>query len=158
MKNTGIFSNSAVLVLNCDYSPINITSWRRAIVLLLKEKAIMLTDKVIKLVDYVFIPLHKLKKVRPSRSLIYKRDNNTCQYCGSTRKLTLDHVLPRSKGGRDTWSNLVVACSRCNTRKGDKLLEHCDMELMRKPFAPNHKTFLEATLAYDPDWKKYGVT
>jgi 5-methylcytosine-specific restriction endonuclease McrA len=55
--------------------------------------------------------------ISPSRSMIYKRDNNTCQYCGARSKLTIDHIVPRSRGGDDSWENLVVACSSCNTKK-----------------------------------------
>ena len=87
----------AVLVLNSSYEPLNITSWKRAIVLLLKEKAQILSNRVIRLLDYVKVPLSKIISHKPSKSMIYKRDNNSCQYCGSTRSLTIDHVIPRCR-------------------------------------------------------------
>lgn len=150
-----IKSNCRILVLNASYEVINITSWKRAVVLLLKEKAQVISDQVIRLVEYIKIPFAKLKLAKPSRAMIYKRDSNKCQYCGSTRKLTIDHVVPKSKGGEDTWENLVVACSACNTKKGDKLLEHTGMKLARKPRAPNNKiSFLIMESGID-EWRTY---
>ena len=146
---------SSVLVLNATYEPINITSWKRAIILLVKEKATVISEKVIRLIDYVKVPISKIMEAKPSRAMIYKRDGHKCQYCGSTRRLTIDHVLPRSKGGDDSWNNLVVACSKCNTVKGDKLLEHTNMKLMRKPFAPANKVIFMITQTKDPEWQQY---
>lgn len=150
-----IRSNCQILVLNASYEVINITSWKRAIVLLLKEKAQVISDRVIRLVEYIRIPFAKLKLAKPSRAMIYKRDNNKCQYCGSTRKLTIDHVIPRSKGGDDTWENLVVACSTCNTKKGDKFLEHTGMKLVRKPMAPSSKVSFLIMESNVDEWKTY---
>ena len=135
--------NKTILVLNSSYEPINFTNWKRAIVLLLKEKAQVLSSRVIRLLEYVKIPLKKIMEQKPSRSLIYKRDNHTCQYCGSTKKLTIDHVIPRSRGGKDTWENMVIACSSCNTKKGDQLLEHTKMKLIRTPKAPSSMISLD---------------
>ena len=144
-----------VLVLNSSYEPINFTSWKRAVVLLLKEKAQFLSGRVIRLLNYVKLPLSKIMNITPSRSMIYKRDNNTCQYCGSKSKLTIDHVLPRSKGGKDTWENLVVACSSCNTKKSDKLLEQTGMKLVRKPRAPINKMIFDLQKTNVTEWKLY---
>ena len=88
-----------VLVLNGSYEPINITNWKRATVLLLKEKAVMLSKRVIKLVKYIKLPFSRMRVVNPTRNMIYQRDGNKCQYCGSTKGLTIDHVIPKSKGG-----------------------------------------------------------
>ena len=110
-----IEKNQTILVLNSSYEPIHLTSWKRAVVLILKEKACLLSKRVIKLLNYVYIPMSKIMTHKPSREMIYKRDEHTCQYCGAKNKLTIDHVIPKSKGGRDTWENLVVACSKCNT-------------------------------------------
>lgn len=79
------------------------------------------------------------REVRLSRRNIFERDRNTCQYCGkrfSKPDLTIDHVLPRSRGGRDTWENLVLACVRCNLRKGSRTPDEAHMHLLRKPSAP----------------------
>lgn len=156
VKTWGIRTDSSVLVLNASYEPINITSWKRAIILLVKEKATVLSSKVIKLVEYVKMPLSKLMSIKPTRSLIYKRDGNRCQYCGATRGLTIDHVIPKSRGGEDTWQNLVVACSKCNTKKGDKPLEQTGMKLMRKPFAPASKIIFIIAQTQDEEWRQYG--
>ena len=73
-----------------------------------------------------------------NRREIFRRDNHTCQYCGSTKHLTLDHVIPRSKGGIHTWDNVVTACGKCNSYKGDRLLHETPMLLRSKPKAPMH--------------------
>ena len=147
--------HTQILVLNNSYEPINITNWKRAIVLLLKEKAQALSNRVIRLVNYIRIPYAKIVAATPTRAMIYKRDNNKCQYCGATRSLTIDHVIPRSKGGQDTWDNLVVACASCNVKKGDKLLEQTNMTLARKPFTPYNK--VQFTLSYSevPEWREF---
>jgi 5-methylcytosine-specific restriction endonuclease McrA len=145
----------AVLVLNSSYEPLNITSWKRAIVLLLKEKAQVLSNRVIRLLDYVKVPLSKIMSHKPSRAMIYKRDKNSCQYCGSTRNLTIDHVVPRCRGGDDSWENLVVACSPCNTRKGNSLLEHTGMRLLKRPRAPFNKMQFILDNSNIQEWLEY---
>lgn len=148
---------STVLVLNSSYEPINVTNWKRAIVLLLKEKAQILSRTVIRLLNYVKIPFSKMKSSKPSRAMIYKRDKNTCQYCGATTKLTIDHVIPRSKGGDDSWENLVVACSSCNTKKGNTLLEQTGMKLTKKPKAPNTSVQLSLNSGIMSEWEQYAL-
>ena len=155
MDHLKIEPDKTVLVLNSSYEPINITNWKRAIVLLLKQKAQMLSTRVIRLLDYVKIPLSKIVSQKPSRALIYKRDNNKCQYCGSTKRLTIDHVIPKSRGGGDTWENLVVACSSCNTKKGDTFLEQTGMKLVRKPIAPRSKMQFTLNNCNITEWKEY---
>ena len=155
MDYSKIEPNKTILVLNSSYEPINFTNWKRAIVLLLKEKAQVLSSRVIRLLEYVKIPLKKIMEQKPSRSLIYKRDNHTCQYCGSTKKLTIDHVIPRSRGGKDTWENMVIACSSCNTKKGDQLLEHTKMKLIRTPKAPSSMISLDLKVTQVDQWKEY---
>lgn len=147
--------NSSVLVLNATYEPVNITSWKRAIVLLVKEKATVISEKVIRLIEYVRVPISKIMQAKPSRAMIYKRDGHKCQYCGATRKLTIDHVVPKSRGGQDTWQNLVVACSKCNTAKANKPLEQTGMKLTRKPFAPTNKVVFLISNTKDPEWQQY---
>ena len=142
-----------VLVLNASYEPLSLVSVRRAVVLLLREKAELLEATqqylfsanhalpiplVIRLVKYVRLP-HR--RVPSTRAAIMLRDAYTCQYCGDTPgrdNLTVDHVVPRSRGGRHDWDNLVTACMRCNQRKGSHTPEEAEMELIRKPFEPSY--------------------
>ncbi len=163
---------SAVLVLNASYEPLNVVSVRRAVVLLLKEKAqvvetaeAMLRSEglslpvptVIRLVAYVRIPyrLH----VPVSRRGVLARDSYTCQYCGaqpSRSHLTVDHVVPRSRGGSKTWENLVTACVPCNRRKGGRLPEEVGMRLISPPARPRYiaLAFVEAGVRHE-SWFKY---
>ena len=142
-----------VLVLNASYEPLSLVSVRRAIVLLLREKAELLevtqqilrsTNRsmpvplVIRLVHYVRLP-HR--KVPSTRSAVMLRDAYTCQYCGDMpgrNHLTVDHVIPRSRGGSHDWDNLVTACTRCNQRKGSLTPDEAKMQLVRKPFEPSY--------------------
>ena len=147
--------HSTVLVLNSSYEPLHFTNWKRAIILLFKEKAKVISQRVIRLVNYVVIPFRRLTNMYPTRNLIYKRDKNKCQYCGSTKHLTIDHVIPKSKGGEDTWENLVVACSTCNVKKGDKLLEQTNMKLQRTPRAPVSKVLMDLENSNQEEWKEF---
>ena len=147
--------DTTILVLNSSYEPLHITNWKRAIVLLLKEKAQILSQRVIRLVNYVKIPLSKIVSQKPSKNLIYKRDNHTCQYCGSTRHLTIDHIIPRCRGGDDSWENLVVACSSCNTKKGNIPLEQTGMKLVKRPSAPYNKMQFALNNCKIEEWKEY---
>jgi len=91
----------------------------------------------------------------PSRHLIYKRDNYQCQYCGSKKDLTIDHVSPRCKGGDDTWTNLVTACSSCNVKKGSKTLKEAGLVLNNTPKAPISKVMLDLEKTTISEWKEY---
>jgi 5-methylcytosine-specific restriction endonuclease McrA len=142
-----------VLVLNASYEPLSLVSVRRAIVLLLREKAelvevtqqmlrstnrTMSVPLVIRLVHYVRLP-HR--KVPSTRSAVMLRDAFVCQYCGECpgrHLLTVDHVIPRSRGGVHDWTNLVTACTRCNQKKGSLTPEEANMHLIRKPFEPTY--------------------
>jgi 5-methylcytosine-specific restriction endonuclease McrA len=142
-----------VLVLNATFEPLSLVSVRRAVVLLLREKAELVetTERVlcstnralpeplvIRLTRYVRLP-HR--SVPPTRAAVMLRDAYTCQYCHDTpsrHELTVDHVLPRSRGGRHDWSNLVTACQACNHKKGNMLPEEAGMLLPRKPFEPSY--------------------
>lgn len=159
-----------VLVLNASYEPLNITSWRRAIVLLLKGKAEQLEHedryiyadvpfpKVIRLRYYVRVPY---KEIPLTRRNLLERDRNTCQYCTSKEQLTLDHVIPRSRGGGDTWENLVTACVRCNVKKGNRTPKEANMTLLTKPRRPHsslHFELIKCTQGnHNPEWKKYAI-
>lgn len=136
---------SAVLVINASFEPIAICHLRRALVLVVKESAIVQEDlgreihagimwpSVIRLKRYKHVP-HRVQVL--TRRNILVRDGHQCQYCGETfcaLDLTLDHVIPRSKGGPSTWENLVAACGVCNRRKADRTPEEADMPLLRRP-------------------------
>jgi 5-methylcytosine-specific restriction endonuclease McrA len=100
------------------------------------------------------------KEVRFSRRNIFERDDNCCQYCGrkfERSELTLDHVVPRSRGGTSTWNNIVLACIRCNLRKGDRLLNEVSMKLLRKPVKPHWATRVGVKLgrSYKPSWERF---
>jgi 5-methylcytosine-specific restriction endonuclease McrA len=124
-----------ILVLNATYEPLNQTSWRRARVLVLKDKAHVVSSRTIRLKTYVKVPQAKMAAAKPSRTLILKRDNHTCQYCEySGPKLTLDHVMPKSRGGQDTWQNLVTSCLECNNCKDNRTPEEWAVAL-KKVFA-----------------------
>lgn len=108
---------------------------------------------VIRLRRYIHLPYHKIVL---SRRNVMKRDDQTCQYCGRKSDLTLDHVLPRSRGGRDSWENLVTACTRCNVRKGNRTPEEAGMPLKTQPYRPVHITFFRnGHGGVDEQWKPY---
>lgn len=165
-------SSHHVLVLNATYEPINIVSLQRAVVLLLKEKAELVEAAtaelrsgranmrlpiVIRLVYYVRIP--RLVGIPLSRRTVLARDHHTCQYCGSTpgrADLTVDHVVPRSKGGETSWENVVTACRRCNVRKGSRAPEEIGMALRSRPARPRFVALaLVAQSDHNDIWQKY---
>lgn len=139
-----------VLVLNQNYEPLNICRARRAVVLIYQGKAEMLENGAgfIHSATYIF-PLpsvirlaYMIKRPRPERKLtrleVFNRDRYTCQYCGKeTRQLTLDHVIPRYRGGQHTWENVVSACMSCNRRKAGKTPQEAGMHLIRHPASPH---------------------
>jgi len=104
--------------------------------------------EVIMLIAYDAVPR---KEVPFSRRNIYRRDNFMCQYCGkrfATEDLSVDHVIPRSRGGKSTWANCVLACLECNIRKGNRTLDEADMSLIRQPHKPRWAPYLTLTLGY----------
>ncbi|MEX1062954.1 MAG: HNH endonuclease [Balneolaceae bacterium] len=108
---------------------------------------------VIRLRRYINLPYARIVL---SRRNIMKRDRHECQYCGGGSDLTLDHVVPRSRGGRDSWENLVTACNKCNVKKGNSTPEEAKMPLKRKPYRPIHITFFRDILGgVQEDWKPY---
>lgn len=124
MEYKKIAYQKTILVLNASYEPLNHTSWRRARVLVLKDKAHVVSSRTIRLKNYVKVPQAKMLAGKPTRALILKRDNHTCQYCEyKGPNLTIDHVVPKSKGGQDTWQNLVTACYDCNNSKDNRTPE-----------------------------------
>jgi 5-methylcytosine-specific restriction endonuclease McrA len=113
---------------------------------------------VIRLRSYISLPLSRTAREKPTKAAIYRRDNNTCQYCGSTRNLTIDHVIPRCKGGGDQWENVALACSACNTRKGSKTPEQVGLKLRRKPRPPLPKVVEIVQRTTDPEWSQYAYS
>lgn len=161
--------NGNVLVLNQDYQPLSVCNVKKSMLLLLLEKAEMLHDHpvkkirtirmefgfptVIRLRKYARIPC---KNIVLSRRNILKRDNNRCLYCNSKESLTIDHVIPKSRGGGDTWENLVTACTLCNHKKGNKSPREAGMNLLAKPFRPNHIIYLRDFYGnVHESWKPY---
>lgn len=145
-----------ILVLNFDYTPLNIVAGKRAIVLLLKSRAEKISARVIRLKTYIRTPIGRAAREKPTKAAIYRRDNFSCQYCGSTRSLTIDHVVPRCRGGQDTWENLVLACYSCNAKKGHKHLDQCGLKLSKKPRPPLPKVIDVVQKSTDPEWSRYG--
>ena len=168
-----VLMQTPVLVLNASYEPINICAARRAIVLVLKGLAMpeeengnylhaarlaMRVPSVIRLLEYRRIP-HQTRAL--SRKNILLRDRNTCQYCGvvlSSGELTLDHVVPRSRGGSSTWENLVACCHPCNRKKGNHLLVEINMKLLKepRPFTLHTSRHIMRMIGRsDNKWRKY---
>ena len=167
-----------VLVLNRSYIPINVTTVRRALVLMYQGVAravdsqyvtfdfhswselsaavhgegIHLIDRMIRVPRVILLSAYNRvpkRYVRFSRHNIYLRDQNSCQYCGDrfTRsELNLEHVVPKSRGGKTTWENVVTSCVPCNRRKGGHLLEEVGMHLVRRPVRPKWTPFLDFSL------------
>ena len=161
-----------VLVLNASYEPLNITTWRRAMVMLLKGKAVglehdpdhviredYLLPTVIRLRQFVRVPY---KQMPLTRRNLFQRDGHRCQYCGfSGERLSIDHVMPRSRGGGDVWENVTTACLPCNVRKGNRTPREAGMPLARQPHRPLSSLTFEASRQIDAgrhlEWAKYVI-
>jgi 5-methylcytosine-specific restriction endonuclease McrA len=160
-----------VLVLNQNYEPLNICRVRRAVVLLYYGKAEMLENGT----GFIHSATHSfsvpsvirlasmIKRPRPQRKLtrleVFHRDQFTCQYCGrQTHQLTLDHVIPRYRGGEHTWENVVSACTHCNRRKAGKTPREAGMRLIHRPAPPKGGSFFYLPRGYQQlhsQWQKY---
>ena len=147
--------NSSVLVLNQDFNPINIADAKRAIKLLLKKKAEFITEKVIRLVHFIYLPISRIRNTKPSRKSIHMRDGNKCVYCNSTKNLTIDHIIPSSRGGGNDFLNLVCCCNACNTKKGNRTPEESNMPLLRTPTEPFNKIIFSVQVSKEVEWLKY---
>ena len=159
-----------VLVLNATYEPINVCSVRRAAVLLLKEKADMIERSgsalrsehrvlerptVIKLRVYANVPRDSSKR-KITRRAVFARDGWTCQYCGTRSNLTVDHVIPRSKGGLSTWENIVASCAPCYRRKADRLPAQINMHPRKTPRVPSAHVFITVAAQRIPAaWRQW---
>ena len=164
--------NLPVLVLNQSYEPLNICRARRAIVLLYQNKAEMLENgsgfihsanrefpvpSVIRLETMVRRPFRSGRKL--TRLEVFGRDQHACQYCGKvSRQLTLDHVVPRYRGGEHTWENVVSACVPCNRRKAGATPKEAGMRLLRQPSPPRGSHLFYIPAHYPQirsEWQKY---
>ncbi|MCI0706814.1 MAG: HNH endonuclease [Ignavibacteriae bacterium] len=162
--------NRKVLVLNHNYEPLSVCNVKKAIILLYLGKAELIAaadglhlhsvsatmpfPSVVRLGIYVRVPY---KRIVLSRKNILRRDSHRCQYCGRADvPLTVDHILPKARGGDESWENLVCACVRCNNKKGDRTPHEAEMVLRRKPIRPNHVMFLRDFVGrVDEVWKPY---
>jgi 5-methylcytosine-specific restriction endonuclease McrA len=156
------------LLLNASLEPLCVVSMHRAVLLVLTGKATVLeaddrllhseraalpVPLVLCLTRYVHVPMRRA--VPPTRRTVLLRDGHRCAYCGGPAD-TVDHVLPRSRGGRHEWTNVVAACSRCNNRKSNHLLHEIGWELKFTPRAPRGAAaLLSATVRADPSWSPY---
>lgn len=159
-----------VLVLNQDFEPLNVCHTHRAIVLVIAGKAEIVANgrgymitpsarfpkpSVIRLSHQIHRPRPKVKL---SRRAVFRRDSYRCQYCGlEMGHLTLDHVVPRSRGGAHGWTNLVSACASCNRRKGGKTIEEAHMKLLTKPIEPRvtYPALFGLHLSDNQEWKGF---
>lgn len=160
-------SNSA-LVLNATYEPLCVVSSRRAVVLVLGEKAELLHESgarmhsarlaidvpsVVRLRTYVRVPVRRRAPL--NRRAVFARDGGRCQYCAGPAE-SIDHVVPRSRGGQHVWENVVAACRPCNTRKRDRLLSETPMTLRRHPAVPRELTWIAVAAGSVPTaWEPY---
>lgn len=163
----------SVLVLNASYEAINVCNLRRAMKMVFKgtaqteelsdidihsPSAAIKAPHVIRLVNYVHVPRSVVKF---SRRNVLVRDQYTCQYCQiemSAAHLTMDHVIPISRGGETTWENVVTACKKCNNAKGNKMLYETRLALERQPKTPSILTYLQRNRHFrgcHPSWRKY---
>ena len=161
---------SEVLVLNFTYEAINVTSFQRAVKMIFAGKAEIVHDRdrrinsanfamrmpsIIRLLYYIRRPR---QRVALTKKNVLIRDDHTCQYCGKQgdRLMTVDHVVPKSRGGPSTWENLVCACMRCNNRKNDRTPTEANMELQRKPRQPKYIPWIQVKRNTLPDeWGKF---
>ncbi len=158
-----------VLVLNASHEPLSVVSDRRALVLVIRGKAVALEHRsqvwrsersemqvpsVVRLTAFVHVPFQRTVPV--SRRAVFGRDDNRCQYCAGPAE-SIDHVLPRSRGGQHTWDNVVACCRRCNVRKGNRLPAEAGLVLAKRPQAPRAHGWIYASAGHvvDPLWQRY---
>lgn len=162
-------NNLVTLVLNASFEPINVVNANRAVVLILNGKAESVVDtdficgsgsggttlmfpSVVRLTTMRDVP--RVRQVPLSRRALFQRDRQTCQYCGDKpQALEVEHVVPRSKGGKNNWLNVVAACRACNARKRDRTPAEAGMTLLTKPFAPTRMAMIASR--GKPDWEQF---
>ncbi|MEZ4393457.1 MAG: HNH endonuclease [Polyangiales bacterium] len=160
---------ASTLLLNATFEPMKVISWQRALVLVFLDKAELVEayDEVIRSINLAVqkpsvVRLRRYarhdRRVKFSRVNVYRRDGFACQYCGAQPgggDLTLDHVVPRARGGRTEWTNIVAACARCNAAKADRTPEQASMPLRRRPFKPNSMPMVSPQECAHPGWIDY---
>ena len=161
--------NRRVLVLNQNYQPLTITKTKRAVALILDNKVEILEkyNEEIHSVDFAlnlpsvirltrYINYHP-KVIPLTRKNLLRRDSYICQYCGVKNKpMTLDHIIPKQRGGKDTWENLVAACTKCNNKKNNRTPKESNMPLMRKPKKLSMLTYFQQSVRKKQyAWKPY---
>jgi 5-methylcytosine-specific restriction endonuclease McrA len=168
VRSSGVKGTNRALVLNATFEPLGLVSTRRALLLVLATKAEMVHEtghhfrseraafpepSVVRLSRYVRVPHDRTVAV--NRRTVFARDSHRCQYCGSAAE-SIDHVLPRSRGGTHAWDNVVAACRRCNTRKEDRLPHEVGLVLRTQPSAPRQRVWLLAMSGGTRDeWAPY---
>jgi len=156
------------LVLNASYEPLSVVSIRRAVILVLKEKAEVIHEgdgalhservsmpipSVIRLRRFVRVPYRT--RVPLTRRAVFVRDGHRCQYCDAAAE-SIDHVVPTSRGGEHAWENVVACCRRCNSAKQDRLLHETGLALRHKPVAPKQTLWIVVAVGrVDPAWEQY---
>lgn len=159
---------SRALVLNATYEPLSVVSSRRATVLLLSEKAVLVSPSglqfhsehlvvdvpsIVRLRQFVKVPFRR--RAALNRRSVFARDGHRCQYCDGPAE-SIDHVIPRAKGGPHEWENVVAACRDCNVRKRDRLLHETSMTLRSTPSAPRGFSWISVVVGSVPDdWQEY---
>jgi len=154
------------LVLNATHQPLAVVTARRAVVLVLKDKAEVVVangmvfrserfeieaPSVVRLRYFVKVPYRAQAAL--TRRAVFARDDWRCQYCGQPAE-NLDHVVPRSRGGTHTWDNVVAACRRCNSKKENRLPQEVGLHLARRPYAPSDG-FRLSLGRLEPDWEPF---
>ena len=163
-----------ILLLNCSYFPIQVISVNKAVRLLFKEKAEAINDKmetvyfddldfsdfpkVVRLTKYSGMPL----SAKLSKKNVLKRDKYRCAYCGKVfpaKELTVDHIIPKSRGGKFTWDNLITSCVPCNNKKGSRTLEESRIKLLFQTRIPNKGEIINEIVSTNPSsieiWSKF---
>tara|TARA_B100000131_G_C17706500_1_gene446958 strand:+ start:64 stop:576 length:513 start_codon:yes stop_codon:yes gene_type:complete len=166
------FNCHRTLILNSTFQPLSIANAKRSIALLLNKKInvikeskiqirsenkILYIPKVALLTYYVKAPY--ARRVALNRSNIFIRDFNTCQYCGKKAE-SIDHIIPKSKGGKHEWSNVVACCKKCNLIKADKLLNQTILKLNNFPVKPEGNFWIKTIIGSnpEPEWKEYLIS
>ena len=161
--------NTQVLLLNQSYEPLQICNMRRAIILIFRGKAHSVEQfddeirsvsysikmpAVIRIYSYINLPRNSIVLTRKN---ILKRDSLSCQYCGTkSSPLTVDHIIPKVKGGKDSWENLTTACVSCNNKKGNRTLREANLKLLSKPRVPSRITFIQRFVRTPiKEWRPY---
>ena len=162
--------HTKVLVLNCSYEPLTICNVQKAVLLLFGGKAVPVAHhpekvistvarsyplpSIVRLTCFVRVPY---KQIILTRKNIIIRDNFQCQYCGKTDlPLTIDHIVPRSRGGEYSWENLITACPRCNSKKGNRTPQEAGMYPLKKAIRPNKLMLMQQlTTTVSNEWKPY---